>query len=83
MSDTKPNNMSSFTVQILELQGQVKDTETKVKELEVKLADCDTKLEKSERAGLTLTEEVDRLHASQVSSDFLQLIFRTEVLGKL
>ena len=75
--------MLTFTLQILELQGHVKDTEVKAKELEVKLADCDTKLEKSERAGLTLTEEVDRLHASQVSSDFLQLIFRTEVLGKL
>ena len=65
--------MSRYTPQILELQGQVKDSEAKVKELEVKLADCDTNLERAERASLTLTEEVDRLRASEVSRDILQI----------
>ena len=75
--------MLTFTLQILELQGQVKDTEMKVKELEVKLADCDSNLEKSERASLTLTEEVERLRASEVSRDLLFLIRHTKVLSQL
>ena len=65
--------MSRYTPQILELQGQAKDSEAKVNELEVKLADCDTNLERAERASLTLTEEVDRLRASEVSRDILQI----------
>ena len=55
-----------FCLQILELEGQMKDMELKMKELEVKLAESETKLEESEKIKCDLKEEVDRLRASEV-----------------
>lgn len=58
---------SVLFLQILELQGQTKDSELKVKELEVKLAESETKLEESEKVKCDLKEEVNRLQASEVN----------------
>ena len=61
----------------------MKDTESKVKEFEVKLANYETELEESEKVNHGLTEEVDRLRASEVGHYVLQIIVSTNTVRML